>query len=411
MSRSSGRSRPSTTGWLWLLVAVAVLSQAAIHLIRPTTTYKLIDFGADGMTVGLVTALYSLLPVLFALATASRAQRASSLRPLLLLGTVLMSLGAAGTAAAPHVAGIAAASALLGVGQIVVVIAGQAAIARFAGNDQLDFAFGWFTAGFAAGQMVGPLVAGALLDPAAGTAGATLAIERTLWWGTSLTGIIAVLLLISGRTFHSHRRAEDSARPSSQVPHQGGISHAVQIIRTPRVKSHFFASIALIGMMDLLAAFLPLVGDEAGISPLWVGVLLAARAAASMLSRALLPLLRRWFSRHVLVVTALWGAGSMLGASTAVTQYLPWALLTIALGGFFLGLGQPLTMSAIAEAVPRHWRSSALALSLVGNRVGQVLVPMAAGGLTGVVGASGGVWLGCLLLLGSGVEKTVFWKK
>nr|WP_166432898.1 MFS transporter [Nesterenkonia salmonea] len=411
MSRSSGRSRPSTTRWLWLLVAVAVLSQAAIHLIRPTTTYKLIDLGADGMTVGLVTALYSLLPVLFALATASRAQRASSLRPLLLLGTALMSLGAAGTAAAPHVAGIAAASALLGVGQIVVVIAGQAAIARFAGNDQLDFAFGWFTAGFAAGQMVGPLVAGAILDPAAGAAGATLAIDRTLWWGTSLTGIIAVLLLISGRTFHSHRRADDSVLPSSQVPHQGGISHAVQIIRTPRVKSHFFASIALIGMMDLLAAFLPLVGDEAGISPLWVGVLLAARAAASMLSRVLLPLLRRWFSRHVLVVTALWGAGSMLGASTSVTQYFPWALLTIALGGFFLGLGQPLTMSAIAEAVPLHCRSSALALSLVGNRVGQVLVPMAAGGLTGVVGASGGVWLGCLLLLGSGVEKTVFWKK
>lgn len=159
-------------------------------------------------------------------------------------------------------------------------------------------------------------------------------------------------------------------------------------------------------MMDLLSAFLPLVGDEVGISPLWVGVLLAVRAASSILSRALLPLLRRRLSRHVLVVAALWGSGSMLAISTAVIDQLPLALLTIALGGFFLGLGQPLTMSAISEAVPMHWRSSALALSLMGNRIGQVVVPLAAGGLTGLFGAAGGIWVGCLLLLGSGAEKT-----
>ncbi|WP_170228534.1 MFS transporter [Nesterenkonia populi] len=397
-------------------MAVAFLSQGAVHLIRPTTTYKLIGLGADGMTVGVITAIYALLPVLFALFTATRAQSAASLRPLLSLGALLSGAGAAGVAAAPSVPGIAAASALLGVGQITMVVAAQTAIARFVSDHQLDFAFGWFTAGFAAGQMAGPLAGGALLDSAGSghsSMAATGAIDLTLWLGAGLTGLALAIVLVSGRALHQGRRLPDASADVDQVPpasaqarRPSGLPRVRGILRTPRVKSHFFASIALIGMMDLLSAFLPLVGDEAGVSPLWVGVLLAVRATASIASRALLPLLRRRLSRHVLVVTALWGSGSMLAVAAAVIHQLPLALLAIALGGFFLGLGQPLTMSAISEAVPRHWRSSSLALSLVGNRIGLVVVPLAAGGLTGVLGASAGIWVGCLLLLGSGAEKT-----
>lgn len=243
--RSVGSGHPSL-GWLWLLVAVAVLTQGAVHLIRPTTTYKLIELGADGMTVGLVTAVYSLLPVLFALFTAARAQRAVSLRPLLLTGTLLLGAGAAVVAGAPTVLAIAAASALLGVGQIVVVIARQAAIARFASNQQLDFAFGWFTAGFSAGQMTGPLVGGMLLEASAsGTAShaAAGAIDLTLWLGAVLTGLIFAMLLFSGRAFHQNRHLPglsleggDSAPSGTpRAPRQGGLSHTRRIIRTPTV--------------------------------------------------------------------------------------------------------------------------------------------------------------------------------
>jgi MFS family permease len=78
----------------------------------------------------------------------------------------------------------------------------------------------------------------------------------------------------------------------------------------------------------------------------------------------------------------------------------------LAVGGFFLGIGQPLTMTAISQAVPASWRGSALAVRLMGNRVGQVVVP-AAGGLVAAAGASGAVWMCCALLLASGAAMAV----
>ena len=122
----SGKRRPSGTGWLWLLVEVAVLSQAAVHLIRPTTTYKLIELGADAFIVGVVTAGYAVLPLILALYLGGLAQRLSSLKPLLVGGAVLTTLGAAAVSWAASFPTILAASALMGMGQLRPSIESQA---------------------------------------------------------------------------------------------------------------------------------------------------------------------------------------------------------------------------------------------------------------------------------------------
>ena len=77
------------------------------------------------------------------------------------------------------------------------------------------------------------------------------------------------------------------------------------------------------------------------------------------------------------------------------------------MGGFFLGLGQPLTMTLISTAVPGTWRGSALAVRLMGNRLGQVILPVVAGAVAAPFGPGGAIWLTCALLVASGVEKAV----
>jgi MFS family permease len=61
--------------------------------------------------------------------------------------------------------------------------------------------------------------------------------------------------------------------------------------------------------------------------------------------------------------------------------------------GFFLGIGQPLTMSLIVQAVPDDARGTALAIRLFGNRVGQVATPAVAGLVAGAAGIAAAFWL------------------
>lgn len=78
-----------------------------------------------------------------------------------------------------------------------------------------------------------------------------------------------------------------------------------------------------------------------------------------------------------------------------------WALgLMLTVLGFCLGVGQPLSMTTVVQAAPEGARSTALALRLTGNRLGQAAAPATAGLVAGVAGvAAPFVMPGALLLL------------
>ncbi|RSM79050.1 MFS transporter, partial [Streptomyces sp. WAC 01325] len=65
--------------------------------------------------------------------------------------------------------------------------------------------------------------------------------------------------------------------------------------------------------------------------------------------------------------------------------------------------GQPLSMTTVVQAAPEGARSTALALRLTGNRLGQVAAPASAGLVAGLAGvAAPFVMLGALLLVSAG---------
>ncbi|MFI7483364.1 MFS transporter [Kocuria sp. M1R5S2] len=410
---------PRSGAWLWFLVAGALLTQTALNLVRPVTTYKLLSLDADAVTVGLVTAAYAVLPLVTAMWLGRMTDRVRELRTMVVAGALLLALGALALSAAPGAALVAAASALLGMGHLVFTIAGQAAVARFSPEDQLDKGFGWFTAAFSAGQLLGPLLAALLLgsghdvDSPERVADITLA----LWAGAALSLLVVPVMLVRARTSRSGRdRTDDDVVDAARRAHPAtGELEAVaeprasmlRILRVPGVPSHMLAALSLLAMLDILTAFLPLVGERAGVSPAWVGVLLAVRGGASIVSRVLLPWLARRLSRRTLLLISLYGAGLALVLPPLVIT-VPWlAALCLFVGGFCLGLGQPLTMTLISTAVPASWRGSALAVRLVGNRVGQVAMPLLAGLVAAPLGPAGAIWFTCAVLLASGLEKTV----
>ncbi|MGJ9401728.1 MFS transporter [Arthrobacter sp. KK5.5] len=402
MADSGGKRR--RLGWLWLLIGSAVLTQSTLNLVRPMTSYKLLELGADATVVGAVTAVYAVLPLFLAVWLGKVSDRMPSLRILLAGGALLLSAGAGILAVGSSLWALGIGSAILGVGHLMYTIAGQSAVARHSRESELDAGFGWFTAAFAAGQLIGPLVGGAIVGTAPlGDPQRVAGIDVAMWLGVVLSLLALPLMLakphLPGAAARRARDARAEGKPREGAPSVAGI------LRVPGMPSHMLAGLALLAMIDILVAFLPVVGERAGVAPLWIGVLLAVRGGATILSRVFLPALARKWRRESLVLVSLFGSAVALAIPPLVMEHVWIAAACLAVGGFLLGLGQPLTMTLVSQSVPASWRGSALAVRLMGNRLGQVAMPLLAGVAAAPLGPAGAIWFSCAVLAVSGVEK------
>ncbi|MGW4023316.1 MFS transporter [Streptomyces sp. NPDC005009] len=373
-------------GWLLRLVIAFGFAQGAVSMARPAVSYRALALGADEQAVGVIAGVYALLP-LFAAVPLGRRTDHGRCAPLLPVGVVLISGGCALSGLAGSLWAMALWSGVMGLGHLCFVIGAQSLVARQSAPHEQDRNFGHFTIGASLGQLVGPIAAGALIGAdmartsalALLVAGAGGAVALTSLWRTERPGDLK-------------SRTEQGAR----VPVRG-------ILRARGVPAGILISLAVLSATDILTAYLPVVGEHRGIDPAVIGLLLSLRAAATIACRLVLTPLLRLLGRTVLLTVTCLLAG-LLCAGVALPVPV-WALaLILAVLGFCLGVGQPLSMTTVVQAAPAEARSTALALRLTGNRLGQVAAPAAAGLIAGVAGvAAPFVMLGALLFLASGV--------
>ncbi|WP_220447707.1 MFS transporter [Nonomuraea diastatica] len=174
------------------------------------------------------------------------------------------------------------------------------------------------------------------------------------------------------------------------------------LLRRPGLAHALVTSCVVLAAVDITLVYLPALGTEHGLTAGTIGLLLTVRGLASMASRFFLGSLSRAVGRRRLLV------GSTVGAAVAMLLTpLPmplWLLVPVLVVlGFGLGVGQPLTMSWLAESAPPGLRGRAMSLRLVGNRTGQLLLPGAAGLVAAGAGAGGVLLLTALGLGWAGV--------
>ena len=394
--RDATGTPPPARGWLLRLVVSFAFAQGAVSMARPAVSYHALELGADAGAVGAVTAVYALLPLVVAVPLGRRTDRGRC-APLLPVGVALIAAGCGLSGTAHSLGALAAWSALLGLGHLVFVIGAQSLVARQSGPAEHDRNFGQFTIGASLGQFAGPLFAGWLVG-GAGPQGMTERSSALALFGSGALAVCAYATL-----WRIENRAGADAAHADGGPAPGDDTVPVaRILRARGVPAGIFTSLAVLSATDVLTAYLPVVGEERGIAPGMVGVLLSLRAGASVLSRVVLPPMTSRLGRQPLLVLSCLVAG---GLCAVLALPVPvWVLgVALLLLGFCLGVGQPLTMSTVVQAAPDSARSTALALRLTGNRLGQVAAPAGAGLLAGAAGAAAPfVLLGALLVGASG---------
>ncbi|GAA2624625.1 MFS transporter [Streptomyces vastus] len=374
-------------GWLLRLVIAFSFAQGAVSMARPAVSYRALALGADERAVGVIAGVYALLPLFVAVPLGRRTDQGRC-APLLPIGVVLIAGGCALSGIANSLLAMAAWSGVMGLGHLCFVIGAQSIVARQSAPQEQDRNFGHFTIGASLGQLVGPIAAGALIG------------------GPDMAGTSALALLVAGAgaavAFTSLWRIEHRTPAKSRTP-QGKRVPVHRILRTRGVPAGIFISLAVLSATDILTAYLPVIGEHRGIPPSVIGLLLSLRAAATIACRLVItPMLRLLGRAALLTSTCLLAAVLCVGIAVPVPV---WALAVIlAALGFCLGVGQPLSMTTVVQAAPPDARSTALALRLTGNRLGQVAAPAAAGLVAGVAGvAAPFVMLGALLVVASGL--------
>lgn len=279
-----------------------------------------------------------------------------------------------------------AAAVVMGLGQQLLMGGQQTFVAHVGAGS--DSAFGTLTAASSVGQMLGPPVVMVMLSadtaPVSGTDGGLVSCLAFLTLALPLTP----RLLRADRALQWKRAAPPGRRAGTR-----------ELLALPGMWRSLMVSGAVLVTLDLLYAFIPVWAVEQGVGPRTVGLLLALRAAVSLVTRIGLSRLVDRFGRLPLLAASVLAGAVALGALPLVGA---WGAVPAMVGlGIALGLPQPLTMAWVTSLCPPLSHGAALGLRLTANRLAQVTLPLLVGTVLGPVGVVGVFWANAALLLGA----------
>lgn len=359
--------------WFVALCATTALTQAVYAAVRVMISYRALELGGDGGTVGLLAALYSLVPLLAAIHI-GRAVDGRRAAAILRTGSGLALAAVALIAASTDIVTLAAGSIVLGFSHILTMVASQGFIPRRSAPTEYDARFGGLTVWISVGQSVGIPIVGVL----AGRGGSHGDVDTT----AALTAMAVVATVATGLSLLPALRLSASNDTTRERDERQSTK---SMLTTTGMRPAVYSSLIILTSMDLMTAYLPVFGTTNGYSVIVVTAILTVRSIAAVMARVLITRLLRLAPRTWLLVS-----GSLCSAlPVALVPLLPHPTLVavfMAIAGFFWGLAQPLTMTWVAGLVNPANRASALSLRLTGNRLGQVVIPVAAGALAGTAG-------------------------
>ncbi len=244
-------------------------------------------------------------------------------------------------------------------------------------STSLKRVFSWLGLAPALSNVIGPILAGGLID----------------FGGFGLAfGVLAALPLASlvwARFVPVEARSAGAAllgRPNSW-----------NLLREPGFARLLLVNWLLSSSWDVHSFLVPILGHERGFSASAIGLILGVFATAVAVVRLAIPILaHRLRESHVLV-------GAMLCCATVFAVYplarTSWMMGCLAVVlGLTLGAVQPMIMTTLHQITPAHRHGEAIALRSMAINFSSALMPLGFGLLGAALGASALFWV-----MGAGV--------
>lgn len=355
------------------LLCTAVLEQTVVTIVRVTTTYRAFELGLSVIWLGVISAVIAILPLLLAVAIGRYLDRGNETRTAI-MGAGLLCVACGGFAAWPTLTGLLVFTALLGLGHLMLVISQQVLCATDPTPGAIERNIGNYMVANAIGQAIGPYIVGYV--------GGDASIPPTQWLFTA--GFIGCLAMFAVSFF---LRPAGPRRPKAEAANAAPMPLR-DILRFPGLMVILFVGVTVVSAQDLIVVYLPFLGAERGLTVEVVGILLAARSVSSVASRFLFARLHALLGRQTLMITSVL-ASAISFAAIALPLPVPVLLTVIAVTGFALGIAITATIAALLNLATPETRGTANSLRIMGNRAGQLVIPLSVGLVAAATGAAG----------------------
>ena len=367
---------------LAFFILLTVLSHVGFVGSRITVSLSAINLGASPLEIGVLMALYAVIPMLLAVQAGRLVDRVGAFRPIAIAGVVV----AAGILLPFAFHGLPilfVSSTIVGTAFMMQHIALNHVIGNLGAPSERPVNFSWFALGYSVSGFLGPLLAGFAID-LAGHATAFLLLALPPATGTAL------LLWKRGVPGRSPVPKEDAAR------------HRVSdLLRNPRLLPVFLFSGLLATGWDMYTFVIPIYGSRIGLSPSTIGIIMSSFALATFVVRLAMPSVARRLSEWTVVCAALAIAGTAYSLFPLATQ-VPFLIAL----SFFLGLGlgcaQPMIMAALYAASPPGRQGEVVGMRTTMINASQTFLPLAFGAVGTALGMAPILWtMAVALLVGS----------
>ena len=363
---------------LYVLV-LAALSGTAVRAGNMVLVLYAVKNGSSAFTIGLLGAMFAVLPMLFSMPAGKLADRFGS-RMVLLFCVAGSGLGLLVPWAFPGITAMFIAAALIGL-SLAMVVPLQNLMGLISTKEDRARNFANFSLGMGMANLLGPLIGGFFVD---------LAGPATTCLYLSLLNVAAVVLLLGwGRRL---------PRAPAVAKAQGTVFGILKIGDVRRA----IATSSLINVgRDLYQVYLPVYAHAIGLSASVTGIVLATNFGAELTVRFFLwRLLKKLKEEQLLAYSFFIGA-----ASLALMPFFESVYVLIVLSfmlGLGMGCGQPIITMLMYSYSPVGRTGEALGLRMTFIHLTKLIGPVVFGAIGSALGLAAMFVVNAAVMAGGG---------
>jgi MFS family permease len=356
---------------------------AGVRLAAPLAALRQ---GYSAWAVGILLGLFAVAPIVLALPAGRLADRHGYHRPLRLGVALTVGGGLLALLSTLLVQGsfalLCGAALLTGAGSNIGLITIQRAAGRTARDaTELRRVFSWLGLAPALSNVVGPVLAGVLID---------LGGFRAAFAALALLPLLGL----------AWARRVPTETPPPRTPEQRRRS-SWALLRTPGLRRLLLVNWLLSTSWDVHTFVVPILGHERGFSASAIGIVLGVFAAAVALVRLLVPLLAHRLREAQVLVAAMLCTGLVFAVYPLMQSAWLMAVCAVLLG-LALGAVQPMVMTTLHQITPHDRHGEAIALRSMAINSSSAVMPLMFGLAGTALGAASLFWLmGALVAAGS----------
>lgn len=366
-----------------LIIILMVLDHVAFNGSRVAVSLNAINQHATPLTVGILIALYALLPALLSVKAGRWIDRIGVNKPLL-IGSVGVGCGTVIPFIFPTLTALYATSIITGVSFMLINVSAYHAVGEMSAPEERPVNFSYVALGFSTSAFIAPMLTGVAIDQLG---------YRSTFFILSLFTVLPIIALSANLLPAPKVHASREAMPKGDV---------MDLLRDADLRRLFIAMAILTVAWDIYGFAIPIHGSHIGLTASQIGIVMGAFAAATFAVRLAMPFIASRVKPWSLLATSLL-ISSISFVAIPFTNSVGLLMAIMFLMGLGLGAPQPMVLTLLHQSAPVGRAGEALGLRTTLINTSQTVMPL----VFGVVGAALGMtplfWGMAVALLGGSV--------